>query len=163
MLTVERLREVLHYSPTTGLFFWLCSPNNSIRIGQQAGSVRKDGYREIGIDGKVYQASRLACLYMTGEWPSKEVDHHDRNRDNNRWINLRDATVAENQWNAAREKHNTSGFKGVYYVGPRRQWMARISVNSHRRFLGLYPTAEAAYAAYCVAAKEYHGRFARIA
>lgn len=48
------------------------------------------------IHGYHYKASRLAWLYMTGEWPKYEMDHINHVKDDNRWVNLRDVTPAEN-------------------------------------------------------------------
>ena len=78
MLTQERLKEVLHYDPETGIFMWLVAPNGRIRVGMEAGSSH-DGYIGIKVDRILYKAHRLAWFYMTGEWPANDVDHWDRN------------------------------------------------------------------------------------
>jgi hypothetical protein len=99
----------------------------------------------------------------------REVDHVLHNTlDNRRFVdgkeNLRIATREENQHNRVRNKNNTSGYKGVrYYEYPgqgRGRWLARIMVNGKHKHLGYFDTAEEAYAAYCEAAKLYHGKFA---
>jgi hypothetical protein len=46
-LTAERLRELLDYDPETGVFRWKMNR----RRGKVAGTLRPDGYRQIGIDG----------------------------------------------------------------------------------------------------------------
>jgi Demerecviridae HNH endonuclease len=59
-LTAERLRELLHYNPDTGVFTRLVSVNNYYaRAGDVAGCIR-DGYLSISVDGRGYQAHRLA-------------------------------------------------------------------------------------------------------
>lgn len=89
----------------------------------------------------------------------EEVDHIDRNGLNNTRSNLRIATVVQNQANARISKSNTTGFKGVRkHKG---KFMARISVNGNRLFLGMFATPELAHAAYMEAAIKYHGEFAR--
>ena len=84
MLTQSALKDILHYDPTTGIF---------TRYGNytKCGSKSYQGYILIGIGSKMYYAHRLAWLYMTGEWPSNEIDHKNRIRDDNRWKNLREA------------------------------------------------------------------------
>jgi hypothetical protein len=84
MLTQTKLKEILHYDPITGKF---------TRYGNysKCGSKSYQGYILIGIGSKTYYAHRLAWLYVTGEWPSKEIDHKNRIRDDNRWENLREA------------------------------------------------------------------------
>jgi hypothetical protein len=64
------------------------------------GGIHKStGYCRIGIDGCLYRSSRLAVLYMTGEWPKAEIDHVNCNKADDRWENLREATHAQNQRN----------------------------------------------------------------
>lgn len=109
MITQERLRYLLHYDPETGEWTWLNPPNHNTRlIGLIAGHVRPDGYRQIRIAGVAYYSSRLACLYMTGEWPAEEMDHIDRDPNNDEWINLRQASSSMNKWN--QERHLSSNF-----------------------------------------------------
>jgi hypothetical protein len=40
------------------------------------------------------------------------------------------------------------------------KWIAQICINGKKKHLGLFSTPELAYAAYCKAALEYHGKFA---
>lgn len=103
MITAERLRTILEYNPDTGDWIWLDPPNHNTRLkGQTAGNLRSDGYRAIRIDGALYYSSRLACLYMTGEWPIEEMDHKDRDPSNDRWSNLREASSSLNKRNQGR-------------------------------------------------------------
>jgi len=95
----NRLREVLHYDPNTGIFKWLISTSNRVHIGDAAGSVNAQGYREIMFDGGRYSAHRLAWFYQTGVWPNGEIDHSNLDKTEHRWINLRYATHAQNLWN----------------------------------------------------------------
>lgn len=90
-ITQSQLKELFHYSPGTGQFYRKTSTNSCARIGDKAGSVRS-GYIVIGICGKSYLAHRLAFLYMQGEMPPEQVDHINHIRDDNRWLNLREAS-----------------------------------------------------------------------
>lgn len=125
-------------------------------------SLRKDGYRHIQISGKKYLEHRLAWLLMTGDWPSS-IDHIDGNPANNKWDNLREATVSENQANSRMRVDNSSGYKGVCYNRRLRKWGASLSVGGDRIFLGLFGTPGDAHAAYWAAAQRHHGEFARAA
>lgn len=160
-ITQERLREVLDYDPETGAFTWLVSNSNRVRVGDHAGCIcKKHGYRLIGIDGVVYRASRLAVLYMTGDLPSKTVDHRNLNRLDDRWENLREASRSENQFNRGAQLNNRTGLKGVSMTGSGR-YQSRIYVGGVVHRLGSYDTPEQAHAAYSAAAPKFHGDFAR--
>jgi hypothetical protein len=161
-LTVERLKQRLHYNPESGAFTW-ASKQRRVKQGAVAGGVSVYGYIVIGLDSVLYQASRLAFLYMTGEWPAEYVDHIDGDPKNNRWDNLRAATPLQNQANMKRPKHNTSGFKGVYFCKQAGMWRARIRSAGKTKHLGLFQTPEVAHAAYVEAAQIINGEFARAA
>lgn len=75
--------------------------------------------------------------------------------------NLRIATRAQNNANRRMRKDNTSGYKGVVAHPDGRRWIAQIMVNGKGINLGIFETREKAYAAYCLAAAEHHGEFAR--
>jgi hypothetical protein len=153
MLNPERLRELLAYDPETGAFTWRVGQ----RAGKVAGSVHSKGYARIWVGGRSYRAHRLAWLYVTGAWPVAQLDHANGARDDNRFVNLREATNAENGHN--RKTNNPCGFKGVRQQ--KKRWCARIGKNGRRIFLGLFATPEEAHAAYVAAATEHHGEFAR--
>lgn len=164
-LTPERLKELLEYSPETGLFFWLVD-----RGGKKAGEIagcKKRTYIVINVDDRSYRAHHLAWLYMTGEWPHPFVDHRDLNKHNNSWSNLRLATKSQNMANVGRIKSNVSGLKGVsrYRAGESygKPWQATIRLNRKTIHLGHFATKEAAHAAYVVAAEHLFGEFARAA
>jgi hypothetical protein len=155
-LTAERLREVLHYDPATGIFTRLIA-SNDVKIGDQAGTRNSVGRIKIMVDSKVYKAHRLAWLYAHGAWPQKEIDHKNRNPNDNRLANLREASHGQNIANSIISRR--SGLKGAYADGAR--WRASIRKDKKSFHLGQFATAELAHAAYCKAAAEMHGEFAR--
>lgn len=93
---------------------------------------------------------------------SEFVDHENLNPLDNRRSNLRLANRSQNGTNSARHKNNTSGYKGVAYSKREHKWQASITHNGKMKWLGYFPTSELAYEAYCKAAKELHGEFARL-
>jgi len=78
--------EFLSYSLSTGEFRWKKRPANRVKIGDIAGSVTGQGYREIELRGIIYRCSRLAWLFVTGEWPSGEVDHVNTIESDDRFV-----------------------------------------------------------------------------
>lgn len=144
-LTAERLREVLHYDPLTGLFTWRML-RKKCPVGKVAGSCEPDRYVAIRIDYIRHYASRLAWLYMTGNWPDHQVDHENLNKSDNRWDNLRAATQKQNSENMPRDSRAASGVTGVYWFRRDKRWMARITHNRKKITLGYFKTLEEAAA-----------------
>ena len=93
--------------------------------------------------------------------PREEVDHIDTNPLNNCRENLRLATPTQNGANRNRRRDNTSGYKGVSYSKFAKKWKAAIQVKGKSSHIGYFDNAEQAYEAYCKAAKEIFGEFAR--
>ena len=99
-----------------------------------------------------------------------EVDHINGNTLDNRKENLRECTHQQNQANRRLGKHNTSGYKGIYYKKKNRDmineharpWEARISFNTKKIYLGSYKTKEEAARAYDKKAIELFGQFAQL-
>lgn len=158
MLTQELLKSSLSYCPESGLFVWKIKYGRA-HPGKIAGSVRKDGYVSIKIDGKQYKAHRLAWLYVNGVWPRARIDHRDNCQSNNRWDNIRLATHSENMFNRKLNKNNAAGYKGV--VLKKGRYIAYINKHGARHWLGGFDTAAAAAEARAEKARELHGEFAR--
>ncbi len=155
MLTQQQLKEVLLYDPETGLFKW-AKNRHRVNKGDIAGSLAY-GYVSIKLYGEKYMAHRLAFLYITGKWPKEEVDHINCTRNDNRWINLREATRFENMRNVEMKFTNKTGFKGVSKSN--NKWLARIRVLGKFIHLGVFNTPEEANEAYIHAANKHFGEF----
>ena len=152
-LTAQRVRELLHYDPLTGVLTWRTT-RGCVRAGAEAGC-RKRGYIVIKIDGFGYQGHRVAWIWVHGEWPPMDLDHRDTVRAHN-WIeNLRPATQTMNSENLRRaQKNNRVGVLGVSMS--RGKFMARIRVAGKLLYLGRFDTAPEAGAVYLAAKREKH-------
>jgi len=136
-LTAERLRELLIYRPDTGFFHWRVNRGGA-KQGDIAGSVSSHGYRRLCIDCIEYRAARIAWLYMHGTWPTKEIDHADRQKTNNVFSNLREVTHKKNLENRGIPRNNQSGILGVIWLPKKRLWSARIKHNGKTIYLGAF-------------------------
>ena len=154
-LTQERLKELLYYDQATGAFTWVKRSSTCIQIGKPAGSKTSAGYLRITVDKKEYRAHRLVWLYMFNEFPSGDIDHINGEKTDNRLVNLRNVTSAENAQNR-RKKHSTNktGFFGVHMY--RGKYRASIQVGGVKLRLGAYKTPEEAHAVYLKAKREKH-------
>lgn len=155
MITQDRLKELLHYDPDTGIFTRKVSLSNRSRVGKPIGSITPKGYLIACVDSKTYTLHRLAWLYAYGTLPELGIDHRNEIKSDNRILNLRVATRSENAQNISSPRSsNTSGFVGV--CKHRNKWQANIWINKKQIRLGLFRTPEEANKAYLLAKKEYH-------
>ena len=154
-LTAEKLRELLHYEPETGIFTWKVSTSNSVKVGDVAGSPDGLGYLRITVWSRRYQAHRLAWFYVYGEWPKLDIDHINRNTSDNRIANLRDISHKQNMQNASKRSDNTSGCPGVSWKKQYSKWQVHIKHNQKQIHLGYYSIIEEAIAARKAAEKLY--------
>jgi len=165
LIAQERLKEVAHYNPETGIFTRLkrTGNNNGCNVGKEMGHSDCNGYKFVSIDFNCYALHRLAWFYMTGEWPKNEIDHINGNKIDNRFCNLRDIPKAMNAQNyQGPQKNNSSGFLGVHYISrpkvkkPYNPWRAAITANGKRIHIGYFATPELAHEAYLEAKRKYH-------
>jgi hypothetical protein len=162
------------YDEETGNLIWKPRPCEAFKnkqafgawtskyAGQVAGCLTR-GYIYVRIGKRLYRAHRIVWEMCKGPLNrTDEVDHCDpKQKANNRLSNLRKCTHAQNCLNRGANKNNKFGLKGVLMTQGR--IVARIMVNGRTTKLGSFPTPEAAHAAYCAAAMEQHGEFARTA
>ena len=149
-LTLERLRYVLSYDPETGVFRWRV-PRSGVERHAVAGTIDRAGYRIICVDHRRYFAARLAYFYMTGLWPSPTVDHINRDRSDDRWSNLREASYAEQALNRDLVRPVNPGLPVGVYRNPWRIW-SQIMRDGVPIYLGSFASVSEARAAYVEAA-----------
>lgn len=159
-MNAQQLRELLDYDPETGVFTWKFRENapkqwNVRYAGKEAGNIEPRGYRRIRLNGRCYYAHRIAWIMQ--EMPStKDIDHINGDRTDNRMANLRAATRSQNIFNQRRNDPR----KGVHWNTKRQRWIAQIVCKGEHYWLGEHTTPEAAAQAYRAKAVELFGEFA---
>lgn len=160
------LHECFSYDPWTGDLTWKERPiehfkssrgrniANATYAGKIAGAM-SHGYNSVVIGASGYRAHRIIWAMVYGEWPKDQIDHINLDRTDNRIANLRLATNGENSCNRFSQSNNKCGYKGVSYHKASGKYEAKVS----KVYLGLFQTAELAYAACCAARESMHGEF----
>ena len=153
-----KVRPRSHFADNRGCSVW-----NSKFPGKLAGCIQADtkGVSRfvVNINGKLFKRYHIVFAIHTGRFVNN-IDHEDNNTMNDRIGNLREATHSQNMQNRGKQKNNQCGYKGVHKV--RDKYRSMIRINKKRIHLGYFNDRESAYAAYCEAAKKYHGDFARM-
>ncbi len=137
-LTYNRMRELIYYED--GELYW-------IKTNTIAGSIDNKGYKRISLDHTRYKVHRVVWFFFTQKWPTKQIDHIDGNKLNNRIDNLRDVSQSINMYNKkVPHKNNTTGYLGVSKTG--KKYVARLRVGDKLIHLGSYATPEEAQQVY---------------
>ena len=110
--------------------------------GKSALTAMRNGYRVGAIFNHSYSAHRVIFAMYHGRWPANQVDHINGIRTDNRIVNLRDATRAENTRNSARYSTNTSGVAGVTWNKRAKKWKAQIVISGKQSYLGYFSNLE---------------------
>lgn len=151
------LKDYLSYDTESGKFTWI-RPRKGIKKDKTAGRKDRNGYVTICFDGKPYLAHRLAWWFCNGRWPTLKIDHINKDKQDNRILNLREATTSQNSANSSPRLSCSSPFKGVSWHKRDKRWRAKI-LNRH---LGNFLTEELAAEAYNDEAKRLFGEFAEL-
>lgn len=170
-LNIESLKKIFSYDHLTGHLIWMSRDEshfktehamrsfNNKKAGTVAGTerVNRNGkkYLVVKHDGVTHLVHRICFAIQSNSQPDM-VDHINGNGTDNRYENLRSASVTENNRNMRKFKTNTSGFTGVSKAGCR--WMASIWINNKQLNLGVFDTKPEAVAARMAAERitKYH-------
>lgn len=163
---LQAIKERLSYDRTSGILIWSAPPKYSkMKKGDIAGTSNKiNGYVAIsvGIDGVCYKVKghHIAWYLFYGEWPSQLIDHKDRNRSNNRILNLRLATDSKNCQNRSVRKDNKTGVTGISWSNLGNCYRVNITKSGNTISVGSFSSFEEAKIARLNAEQFYFGEFA---
>lgn len=133
------LNSILEYN--NGILYWK-SARPKINIGDIAGSLNKNGYIKIKIDGKIYQIHRIIWKMLIGNDPENDIDHINHIKTDNRIENLRDTN--ENNKNQSIRKDNTSGYPNILFRKNNKiKYQVRI-LNNNKHYTKSFSTIEEA-------------------
>jgi hypothetical protein len=176
LLHAKAIRDLVNYCPHKGDLWWkprtpsmfcasgrylLKTPDEMCKLWNARFADRpaftalaKNGYRVGAILNRQYKAHRVAFAFMRGFWPAA-IDHINGDRSDNKWSNLRCATMSQNSSNrVSGRNHKTSRYKGVSAREGR--WLARCQGKD----LGLFDNEEDAAICYNSQAFKVWGEYA---
>jgi len=138
-----------------GRLYWRISPAYRIKEYTLAGNKTGPGYWQVCYRGKFYKLHRVIWEMFNGRVPDDmEVDHIDRDLDNNSIDNLRLATRIQNSYNRGVQKNNKLGIKGVSKT--KNGFTAYIRIANRTVNLGTFSTEDEASLAYQLKLNEVH-------
>lgn len=157
-MTQEEAHRLWRYDQ--GRLYWRVVANRRLKIGDEAGCVHGNGYREVSIRGKTYGTHRVVFLMFHGYLP-EQVDHIDGNPLNNSVGNLRAATHILNGHNRKINVNNSSGVKNVSFCRADNKWKVTVMRGRKPHFFGGFDSLADAAAMAAQARRQLHGDFAR--
>ena len=133
-LTQELVGKVLRYDPISGTLIWISNLHSKRAVpNSRAGSlVKSTGYRNISLFGRTYLEHHLIWFIHYGVWPSGQIDHVNQQRDDNRIVNLRDVSKAENARNRTRNPNSKLGEHGIWFNKRTHKYVAEITLNGKK-------------------------------
>lgn len=142
----------LSYCPSTGFFSYVHTKRGCrMKVGDRAGFLDNAGYIRLLVDGRKYQAHRVAWLLYYHVWPDGQVDHINNVRDDNRIDNLQ---VVTNRVNCGKRlSHFSPHGVGVSFDKRRGVFGSSAWYNGRNNYIGSFKTKEEAAIAYEVFVK----------
>ena len=87
------------------------------------------------------------------------VDHINRIKLDNHYLNLRWVSRNQNQFNSTKQKNRSSIYKGVSVDKLKQKWKAQITLNGIVKYLGIFDTEKDAGRAYNIACDLFFGEY----
>ena len=151
-MKISDVTDVYNYDKNTGLFSWKESSRKGVRKNH-IGSAQ-NGYLRLRVNKVYYCAHWLVWLIEKGSLPTKQIDHINGIKNDNRIINLREVDPILNSQNQ-RKAHKTNKC-GLLGVSPSYgSWKAQIKVNKKSIHIGQFKTPQLAHEAYINAKRLY--------
>lgn len=133
MSVIERARAALTYDAELGTLTWT-------RSGKRAGTLnRHTGYRYVCFEYKLYKEHRLIWAILYGYFPTADIDHINRVRDDNSLINLRECSRSFNLLNTDAATNISTGQRGVH-LQKNGRYHAYGNVGKKRTNIGYFAT-----------------------
>jgi len=151
-LTHEYILSRFHYNEISGDLSWKNGRNEGQLVGSVFVAQHGKLYWRTKVASRALFNHRIAWFIKTETCPEK-IDHWNGDGLDNAWINLREATQAQNFAN------NDNLIRGIDAF-PNGKWRAKITLDRQQIHLGMFETKEEAFEAYKQALVNIHGEYA---
>lgn len=134
-ITKEELAQRLSYDPLSGQLTWIAKGNSKkVVVGSRAGSVSPHGHRVLRLNGYLYPEHHIIWRLHFGVWPTGQLDHENHDEQDNKLVNLKDVTHADNNRNQSKRKDNISGHPGVWInkLNSKKKFMSEVTFAGKR-------------------------------
>ena len=162
-LTQEMVKEMFDYRADGKLIRRHATMGNGNYAGRVVGTTpdgtRNNRYSATKVHGQSWRVHKLIYFYHHGIVP-KQLDHINRDTEDNRIENLRLASNSENACNRKMFSNNTSGCKGVSWHKAQSRWFVYVDTNKKRKNIGYFDDLELADLVSTEARDLYHGKYA---
>lgn len=117
------LNKSIKYEPNTGNLYWARHISYKVRCGDLI-KTNNHGYIQFRLNQVNYLAHRVAWFLYYQEWPTKQIDHINGIKTDNKIENLRLASESQNAQN--KFMHRNGNPVGVTFnkLKKKRPWMA---------------------------------------
>ena len=133
------------FTYSDGKLYWKNPRANRVKVGDLTGQFNARYWSCNVCNRRVYLHKIIYEMHF-GDITC-EVDHIDRDTNNNRIENLRAASRLLNVLNTGMRSDNSSGYRGVHETASCK-WIAQINERGRRKHLGTFGTPEEASEAY---------------
>ncbi len=150
-VTPAILQEFLDYNGATGTLIWKPRDRRHFTSDWQFAvwhkkyegkeaftAVSACGYKAGVLWRKGLLAHRVAWAVAHGEWPPQDIDHINHDRTDNRLVNLRCVSRAENCRNRAKPRNSLTRRVGVQWHKAIGKWCAVGSLQGKTHYLGSF-------------------------
>lgn len=102
-MDIETLKDLVAYDPVSGVFRWRKTVSNRAKAGSLCGCKTKSGHVVLRLNGKLYQASKLAWAYVYGAAPATKLRFKNGDSSDNSIANLEESGIASTKPRKPRE------------------------------------------------------------
>lgn len=157
-LSFEEARKYFRYKD--GKIYWIRKTTNSIRIGEEAGYIRKNTLRRIiSLKGKEYLTGQIIFLLVHGYIP-KYLIFIDGDTLNTNLLNLTAGNSSKRTYINLKKKKTNLNLKGVNFCKIKKKYVVKVFIHYKQYNLGVYNNIEIAKKAYNLGVKKLYGELA---